>query len=608
MSIRYPALAAVAAASLLAACGGGDQAIAADPAATRSQPLSCAPASTPSNGESPWACKRPLPLLSAAQPATLLNCASLSGFSFASTTITVASVVVAGTLTNAGQPVGEHCLIRGRMNDRVSSNTENGQPQAFAIGFEMRLPRDWSGRYLYQGNGGLDGAVSTADGGASIGSGGLLRNGLQLGFAIISSDAGHNNAQNPLFGLDPQARLDYGYQAVGTLTPMAKALIHAAYGKTPDRSYIAGTSNGGRHVMVAAARYANEYDGYLANSPGFNLPKAAAAQLWGAQQWAKVATTTGTAPNFDLESALPQTERNLIATALLARCDALDGLADGIVNDVPACRTAFDLARDVPTCPGARDGTCLSSEQKVVVADVFRGARNSSGEALYASWPFDPGLVSPGWAGWKFRNSIRGGRDPVAVAHIFTTPPVATALTNTLEYALNYNVDTEVPKIFAVSGVYAESAMSFMTPPNPSRLDTLRDRGGKMIVVHGASDGVFSVDDTKAWYDALDASYKKEEANRFARLFLVPGMGHSRGGPATDQYDALSALIAWVEGGEAPDRIVASARGIGNPGGSNTELPVGWSPTRTRPLCPYPLVARFKSGDPEVADSFACKK
>lgn len=148
-----------------------------------------------------------------------------------------------------------------------------------------------------------------------------------------------------------------------------------------------------------------------------------------------------------------------------------------------------------------------------------------------------------------------------------------------------------------------------MTPPNPSRLDTLRDRGGKMIVVHGASDGVFSVDDTKAWYDALDASYKKEEANRFARLFLVPGMGHSRGGPATDQYDALSALIAWVEGGEAPDRIVASARGIGNPGGSNTELPVGWSPTRTRPLCPYPLVARcFKSGDPEVADSFACKK
>jgi feruloyl esterase len=542
-------------------------------------------------------------MLSAAQPATLQKCASLSGFSFANTTVMAASVVAAGTLTNAGQPVGEHCLVRGRMNDRVSGI----DGQTYAIGFEMRLPRDWSGRYLYQGNGGLDGAVSTADGGGSIGSGGLLKNGLQLGFAIISSDAGHNNAQNPLFGLDPQARVDYGYRAVGALTPMAKALIQVAYGKAPDRSYIAGTSNGGRHVMVAAARYANEYDGYLANSPGFNLPKAAVAQLWGAQQWAKVATTTGTAPNFDLESALPQDERQLIATALLANCDALDGLADGMVNDVPACRTAFDLDRDVPTCPGARDGTCLSSEQKMIVASVFRGARTGSGEALYASWPFDPGLVSPGWAGWKFRNSVRGGRDPVAVAHIFTTPPVATALSNTLDYALNYNVDTEAPKIFATSGIYAESAMSFMTPPNPTRLDTLRDRGGKMIVVHGASDGVFSVDDSKAWYDALDASYKKE-ANRFARFFIVPGMGHSRGGPATDQYDALSALIAWVERGEAPNRIVASARGIGNPGGSNAELPAGWSPIRTRPLCPYPLVARYKSGDPEVADSFTCKK
>jgi feruloyl esterase len=244
------------------------------------------------------------------------------------------------------------------MNQRVS--TVDGQ--TYAIGFEMRLPKDWSGRYLYQGNGGTDGAIAQADGGNSIGSGGLLKNGLQLGFAIISSDAGHTNAQNPLFGVDPQARLDYGYQSVGTLTPMAKALIKAAYGKGPDRSYIAGTSNGGRHAMVAASRYANEYDGYLANSPGFNLPKAATAQLYGAQQWSTVATSTGTAPNFDLESAFVQSERALVSQVILSKCDALDGVTDGLVQDFQACRAAFDVARDIPTCSGERDfKTCLSS-------------------------------------------------------------------------------------------------------------------------------------------------------------------------------------------------------------------------------------------------------
>lgn len=546
-----------------------------------------------------------LPQLSAATGTTLASCTSLAtGFTFSNTTVTAAEVVPAGTLTNAGQPVGEHCRVTGRMNQRVSAV----DGQTYAIGFEMRLPKDWSGRFLYQGNGGTDGAVSTADGGNSIGSGGILKNGLQLGFAIISSDAGHSNAQNPLFGVDPQARLDYGYKAVASLTPMAKALIKAAYGKGPDRSYIGGTSNGGRHTMVAAARYAADYDGFLANSPGFNLPKAAVAQLYGAQQWNTVATSTGTAPNFDLESALAQTERRVISQAILAKCDALDGVTDGLVQDVTACRSAFDLARDVPTCTGTRDGTCLSAAQKAAVANVFTGARNSKGEALYSRWPYDPGMAATGWADWKFRNSVRNGRDPVALAFIFSSPPASTvALPDTLAYALGFNMDTDAPRIFATSGVYTESAMSFMTPPNPANLDTMRARGAKMIVIHGSSDPVFSVDDTAAWYDSVDARYAGQAA-KAVRFFRVPGMGHSRGGPATDQYDGLSALVNWVEKGLAPDRIVAAARGAGNAGGVNTELPVGWSATRTRPLCPYPLVARYKSGDKEVESSFACER
>ena len=545
-----------------------------------------------SGGEDP-----PPPQLGAARSGTLANCATLSGFAFASTQITAASLVAAGTLSNAGAAVGEHCVVTGRMNTRISPV----DGQTYAIGFEMRLPRDWSGRYLYQGNGGTDGAVATATGAFS--GGGPLRHALQQGFAVISSDAGHSGAQNPLFGLDPQARLDYGYQAVGTLTPMAKALVSAAYGRGPDRSYIGGTSNGGRHTLVAAARYPADYDGYLAISPGFNLPKAAVAQLYGAQQWARVATS-----NTNLETALPQTERRLIANAILSRCDALDGLADGLVQDVEACRSAFVLTRDVPTCTGARDGSCLTADQKSAIGNVFAGARSTRGDALYSSFAYDPGIVQTGWADWKFRNSVGAARDPVAVAFIFSTPPESSSvLTNTLAYALGFSFDTDAPKIAAAGGIYMQSAMSFMTPPNPIQLDALRDRGAKMIVIHGTADGVFSSDDTEGWYRLLNTRYGGD-AGVFTRLFSVPGMGHSRGGPATDQFDGLSALVAWVEQGTAPESMVATARGAGNAGGVNAELPVGWSAARTRPLCPWPKVARYKgSGDIESAASFECR-
>src|SRR6185503_15967238 len=119
---------------------------------------------------------------------------------------------------------------------------------------------------------------------------------LAQGFAVISSDAGHPAPYGPTFGFDPQARLDYGYQAVGTLTPMAKSVIAIAYGKGPDRSYIGGCSNGGRHVLVAAARYSDQYDGFLAGAPRFNLPLTALANIWSAQHYATVATGNPATP------------------------------------------------------------------------------------------------------------------------------------------------------------------------------------------------------------------------------------------------------------------------------------------------------------------------
>ena len=539
-----------------------------------------------------------LPQLAAATGATLPSCTDLATrLSFANTTFSTISTVASGTLTVAGQPIAEHCLIAGQMHQRTS--VVDGQ--TYAIGFQMRLPKAWNGRFFHQVHGGTDGNVGTAAGG--IGGGGPLTNGLHVGFAVISTDAGHSGAQNPLFGLDPQARLDYGYQAVGKVTPMAKAVISTAYGKGPDRSYLVGCSNGGRHAMVGASRYADQYDGILAGNPGFNLPKAAVAQLYAAQQLNPHATSA------DLATSLTLAERNLLASKIVQQCDSLDGVADGLVNDTAGCRSAFNLARDVPTCGAAgRDGTCLTAGQKTSVANIFGGLKNSAGTALYAGFPYDGGINSANWANWKFVSSIGAQRDPVAVGFIFSTPPAPTSiLADTKAYALAFNFDTDAPRIGATNGTFTESSLSFMTPPNPSDLSVLKNRGAKMIVYHGLSDGVFSPDDTAQWYDTVRTA-NGGDASNFARLYLVPGMNHCSGGPAADQFNLVDALVKWVEQGQAPDNVVASVRGTGNAGGANAELPAAWSAARTRPLCAYPMVARYKgNGSIEEASSFECR-
>jgi pimeloyl-ACP methyl ester carboxylesterase len=555
---------------LLAACGGG------------------------SDGGSSSAAE-PLPRLSAATPAGLQKCAELaSQFNFAATTVTAAELVPAGTLKIAGQDVGEHCRVTGRMNDRVSA-VDN---RSYAIGFEIRLPRNWNGRFFYQANGGLDGSIGVASGG--IGGGGPLNNALNMGFAVLSSDAGHAGSLGPFFGLDPQARLDYGHKAVGTLTPMAKGAIQAAYGKAPDRSYIGGCSNGGRHAMVAASRYADQYDGVLAGNPGTRLPLAAIANIAGAQTYNALATVPG-----DPSTGFTIAERTLVSQAVLARCDALDGAADGLVQDTAACQASFDLARDVPTCTGARDGSCLSAAQKSSIASLFKGATTGSGKTIYASFPYDAGLATNGWAGWKFANSLN--LDSGAVAFVWQVPPENPSGFSGPAFSLNANLDSLLAKIQATDAVYTENALSFMTPPNYGRLPTLKQRGAKLMVYHGTSDPIFSSEDTVDWYQKLRADNAGDAAD-FARLYLVPGMNHCSGGPATEQFDMLSALVNWVEQGQAPERVIATARGAGNAGGVNVDVPAAWSPNRSRPLCPYPQVARYNGvGSLEDAASFACR-
>ena len=189
------------------------------------------------------------PQLSAAQAAAFVgDCADLTAkiSALPNTGISAVNKIVAGTVKVGGVDVPEHCQVTGKMNQRTGIDGAS-----YAIGFEIRLPKSWNGRFYHQGNGGTDATVATALGGLG---GGPVTGALFQGFAVLISDAGHSGGA-PDFGVDPQARLDYGYQAVGKLTPMAKSVITSAYGKAPDRSYFGGCSNGGRHAMATASRY-----------------------------------------------------------------------------------------------------------------------------------------------------------------------------------------------------------------------------------------------------------------------------------------------------------------------------------------------------------------
>jgi feruloyl esterase len=533
--------------------------------------------------------------------AELRTCDALTGqFRHGDTRLDTASRVAAGPIVPNGHAVPLHCLVKGKMNFRKGSDGQD-----YAIGFEMRLPQAWNGRFYYQANGGIDGVVQPAHG--ALG-GGPVTGALAQGFAIISSDAGHTGSQNPRFGAEPRARADYGYRAVGTLTPMAKALIEAAYGKGPDRSYIGGCSNGGRHALVAAARYGDQFDGYLVGAPGYRLPNAALAQLWAVPQWKALATPDATIAHpfnpstriADLGSALTAAERQTVARALTDRCDALDGARDGIVGDTAACQAAFNLERDVLTCAAERNGQCLTAAQKRLLGAVHAGGRTPSGQIIYSTFPWDTGIAAANWAQWKFVNSQV--LDPAA-GYIFMTPP------RSLD---PFAVDLEAgfQAIFATDANFTESADTVMTPPgkdDPTNLAPLRARGAKMLLYHGVSDAIFSADDTVAFMQRLDRA-QSGRSDDFARYFPVPGMAHCSGGAATDQFDALTPLVRWVEEGVAPAAITARARGAGNGGGVNAELPSGWGTDRSRPLCPWPSVARYNgSGSLDDAGSFSCR-
>ncbi len=507
------------------------------------------------------------------------------------------------TATPQSAPIA-HCEVIGNLNPRTGVD---GKP--YAIGFHLRLPNTWNGRFYFQGGGGTDGALGDA-----LGSGAL-----SMGYAVVSTDAGHDNTIDfdpsaggtAAFGVDPQARIDYGYNAVDKVTQTAKILIGIYFDRVIQYSYFVGCSNGGRQGMVASQRFPSYFDGIVVGDPGFDLPKAAVAEAWNEQALDPLATKLSTNNQPYLPDTFSDADLALAANAILAACDGLDSLIDGIVDNYAACTNEVVYPKlDALQCTGAKSASCLSSGQVAALKKIYAGPKNSHGEALYTDWQWDAGisgllslrlwslgtLAAPGdpLVNNALNLTLGGGSLPM----VFVTPPVVTPLTGLEAYIFGFNFDNDAPKIFQTSGIYTQSSTQFMTAL-ATDLSPFKNQGGKMILYHGNSDGVFSPHDTINWYNLMDAAMNGS-AQSFARLFLVPGMGHCSLGPGTTVFDAFTPLVKWVEQGIAPDSILAMA--LGGP------APIGtpW-PGRTRPLCSYPAVTRYLgSGSVDDAANFTC--
>ena len=500
---------------------------------------------------------------------------------FAATTlpsISLKTEAVAGDSTRppgvtTGPTLVAHCKVNGKMAERMG---QDGKP--YHIGFELRLPTAWNGRFLYQGGGGNDGVVRPA-----VGPQAAPGYALNRGFAVVTTDAGH---QTPTadFGFDPIARTDNAYNAHDKVAVTAKELIRRFYSRPADKSYFIGCSGGGRQAMMFTQRFPSYFDGVIAMAPAMRVSKGATiAAAWDTQALQAIAPK-GADGQPVLSQALSDSDLALVREGILNRCDALDGVADGLVSNPAACK--FDVS--ALQCKGTKDDSCLATAQVGALQKMFTGARNSAGQPLYFSWPWDAGIGHPknDWRMWKLGNSVTAKANSRhvflmedALQGYFVTPPDRSLSI----YKFDFDLDPQ--RMDAHAWIFNTA--------DDVKLSEFQARGGKLMFIHGMADPIFSADEMVDYYQRLTAQ-NGPQTNAFARLFLVPGMGHCAGGAATDSIDGLGKLVDWVEKGQPPKSVPASGTAV--------------YPGRTRPLCAYPQYAHYKgTGNPEDASNFSCR-
>jgi feruloyl esterase len=462
------------------------------------------------------------------------SCAALAKIALPDTVVTSAAVVAA----QGARPA--YCKVLGT----VAPETD----------IELRLPAAWQRRLLHLGGGGLDGSIPNLD---------LNNVELQQGYALVASNGGHRDPTGgPTRFLNQPALIeDYAHGAIGKTVLFAKAIIRIYYGDSPRYSYFAGCSNGGRGAFNAAAKYADEYDGVIAGAPTLNM----AGLISG---WVRAALLT--APSGAKMASMYRAE--------LAQCDAIDGVADGVISNPRACR--FDPA--TIACPaGVNNDSCLTEAEIHAVNTIRSDVELDNGKLVYTRL----GLGNPARGFGVFQPLGPPGSPTVAsfgvamLQYIVYSDPAYDPAT--------YDVDRDLRSVVnVVEGVYDFSA-------DMTALAKYLRAGKRMIVWHGTEDMALSHMDTIRTFQRMADRAGHGAEN--ARLYTPPGVLHCGGGPGADRFDAVGALSRWVENGSAPRTLLA------------TKVNSTGNVLFTRPLCEYPRYPRYVGhGDPADASSFEC--
>jgi feruloyl esterase len=480
-------------------------------------------------------------------------CSNLAALTIPTITIRSATGVNAGPFIPPGgsNAMTLPAFCRVEATARPTSDSE--------IKFEVWIPpaEAWNGKLEGVGNGGYSGAIGYS----------AMATGLRRGYAVVSTDTGHAGDDMKFGQAHPEKLLDWAYRSVHVMTDAAKLIVRDAQGRFADRAYFVGCSSGGHQALTEAQRYPEDYDGIVAGDPAHNRIRQTFAFLY---SW--VATHTA-----DGKPIVPLNKLQLLTKSVVEACDSLDGLKDGVIDDPRRCH--FDPAK--LACKNGDEATCLTAPQVEAVRKMYDGLKNPrTGEQIFTGWP---------------RGSEGFGDSAIQSWRQYVMDPAEPMRVGFFRYFLFHDPNWDYRTVdYDRDLAYAEQKLPFMASVEKD-LAPFKKHGGKLVMYTGWADPVVPPQDTVAYYDAVvKANGGLDKTREFYRFFLAPGMGHCGGGPGPNQFDALGALEQWVEKGVAPEKITAAHS-------TNGKI------DRTRPLCMYPQVARYKgTGGSDDAANFTC--
>ena len=467
--------------------------------------------------------------------------------------LNMSDVSIASSHEVAADGVLSHCRVSGTIDGRIR--------------FALLLPDEWNGRFVMGGGGGFVGTVQNAA--QSIA--------LAQGYATVGTDTGHSGSGIEAgWALDDsEAEVDFGYRAVHRTADTAKNLIRDYYDGDIAYSYFYGCSRGGGQEMMESQRYPDDFDGIVVGAPAYDWPGLGAGFIQTQQRIypdpGNLATPVISADN-----------RELLQSAILNQCDALDGVEDGVMEDPRQC--TFNADR-LPRCSGGVAGLdCLTSAQLEAIHAVYDGPM-VDGKQVFAGFPFGGEADPDGWGSWITGDENANGPGLPNLHYAFGTEMYKYLVFDDPNWDYtSYDFSNYESDIAAAAAILNAT---------DTDLTQFKANGGKMIMWQGWSDPAITALGTIAYYQGVETG--DPEVRDYARLFMMPGVLHCTGGPGPANVDWLAAITAWVERDTAPDELLA------------TKYDANRTPVRTRPLCAYPTVAEYKgSGDTDDAANFEC--